>query len=58
MRDREGNLLIGTNEGGLDIFKGDRFVSFGEADGLTDPQVWAVMEDQQGRTWFGTNGGS
>ncbi|MBL0127014.1 MAG: hypothetical protein IPP83_06045 [Flavobacteriales bacterium] len=57
VRDREGNLLIGTSDSGLDIFKGDRFVSYDEADGLNDPKVFAVMEDRAGRTWFGTNAG-
>jgi ligand-binding sensor domain-containing protein/class 3 adenylate cyclase len=55
--DREGNMLIATNDAGLSIFKGERFLNFIEEDGLLDPQVWAVLEDQQGRMWFGTNGG-
>ncbi len=56
-RDREGNMLIATNDAGLSIFKGEHFLNFIEEDGLLDPQVWAVLEDQQGRIWFGTNGG-
>ncbi len=55
--DREGNMLIATNDAGLSIFKGERFLNFVEEDGLLDPQVWALLEDQQGRMWFGTNGG-
>src|SRR5690606_10185995 len=39
-----------------EIFKGERFINFTEADGLVDSQVWAVLEDREGRVWFGTNG--
>jgi len=56
-RDREGNMLVATNDNGLSIFKGERFLNFIEEDGLLDPQVWAVLEDRAGRIWFGTNGG-
>ncbi|MBK8613537.1 MAG: hypothetical protein IPN85_08570 [Flavobacteriales bacterium] len=56
-RDREGNMLLATNDFGLNIFKGERFLNLLEQDGLMDKQVWAVMEDREGRIWFGTDGG-
>ena len=55
--DREGNILIGTNENGLMVFKGEQFMSFSELDGLVDDQVWAVYQDLDNRMWFGTNAG-
>jgi ligand-binding sensor domain-containing protein/serine phosphatase RsbU (regulator of sigma subunit) len=55
--DAEGNMLIGTTEQGLDIFKGERFVSFSTGDGLLNSQVNAIIEDPQGQIWFGTNQG-
>jgi ligand-binding sensor domain-containing protein/serine phosphatase RsbU (regulator of sigma subunit) len=55
--DVEGNILIGTNENGLSIYKGEHFVSWSEASGLINNQVWAVHQDRDGKYWFGTNGG-
>jgi len=57
VEDVEGNILIGTNENGLSIFKGEQFVSFSENNGLINNQVWAVLQDRGGKFWFGTNGG-
>jgi len=57
LEDIEGNILIGTNEQGFDIFKGEQFVSFGIADGLKNNQVYAILQDSQGQVWFGTDGG-
>lgn len=55
--DCEGNMLIGTTEQGLDIFKGEKFISFSTRDGLMHNQVNAIIKDLQGRIWFGTNEG-
>lgn len=55
--DAEGNILIGTTEHGLDIFKGEQFVSFTTLDGLKNNQVWSVTQDNLGQIWFGTNEG-
>ena len=55
--DREDVLIVGTNENGIDIYKGERFLHFGSTDNLIDPHVWAGMEDDKGNLWFGTNGG-
>jgi ligand-binding sensor domain-containing protein/serine phosphatase RsbU (regulator of sigma subunit) len=55
--DNEGNMLIGSTDQGLDIFKGERFVSFTTQDELLHNQVNAVIEDPQGHIWFGTNQG-
>jgi ligand-binding sensor domain-containing protein/serine phosphatase RsbU (regulator of sigma subunit) len=55
--DVEGNILVGTTEQGLDIFKGERFVSFSTNDGLLNNQVYTIIEDPEGQIWFGTNEG-
>lgn len=55
--DHEGNMLIGTTEQGLDIFKGEAFISFSTTDGLLHNQVNAVTEDVRGQIWFGTSQG-
>lgn len=55
--DYEGNMLIGTTDQGLDIFKGERFISFTTADGLVHNQVNAITEGTSGDIWFGTNKG-
>ena len=57
LEDVEGNILVGTNENGMSIFKGEPFVAFTAGNGLINNQVWAVLEDRAGRYWFGTNGG-
>lgn len=57
MEDHEGNILIGTHEHGLCVYKGDYFISYNEKDGLNNPQTWAVMQASDGRLWMGTNEG-
>jgi ligand-binding sensor domain-containing protein/serine phosphatase RsbU (regulator of sigma subunit) len=55
--DREGNILFGTLGEGMQVFAGEKFISFSKRDGLVDKQVWAVCEDTDGNYWFGTNEG-
>jgi len=57
VEDREGNILLGTNENGLLIFKGRKFMSFSKSDGLINDQVWAISQDDKGSIYFGTNEG-
>jgi ligand-binding sensor domain-containing protein/serine phosphatase RsbU (regulator of sigma subunit) len=57
LEDFEGNLLIGTTDQGLDIFKGEKFLSFTAQDGLLHNQVNTIVEDHQGQIWLGTNEG-
>jgi ligand-binding sensor domain-containing protein/serine phosphatase RsbU (regulator of sigma subunit) len=57
MEDKEGNILIGTTEHGLEIFKGEQFVSLSTENGLINDQVWAITQDVNNNLWFGTNGG-
>jgi ligand-binding sensor domain-containing protein/serine phosphatase RsbU (regulator of sigma subunit) len=61
--DIEGNILIGTNENGLSIFKGQQFEIFNIEDqsnnkpGIINNQVYAFYEDENNDIWFGTDGG-
>jgi ligand-binding sensor domain-containing protein/serine phosphatase RsbU (regulator of sigma subunit) len=55
--DREGNVLIGTNENGLSIFKGEQFVGLFTEHGLLSEQVSAIVEDNRNNIWIGTQEG-
>ena len=54
--DAEGNLLIGTAEHGLSIYKGE-FLIFSNPDIFPNPQVLSILEDSKKHIWFGTNSG-
>ncbi len=53
-QDREGNLWLGTNGGGVSRFDGERFQNFGVADGLAGNIVFSFHEDHEGNLWIGT----
>lgn len=55
--DRAGNILLGTLGEGMEVFNGEKFISFSKKDGLADKQVWAICKDKAGKYWFGTNEG-
>lgn len=55
--DREGNILFGTKENGLLLYKGDQFVAYTKDEGLVDNQVWAILKDKSNNVWIGTNKG-
>jgi len=56
-RDRDGNLWIGTYSHGLFRHGGGGIVAYGLADGLLNPTVRAIFEDDEGSIWIGSNGG-
>jgi ligand-binding sensor domain-containing protein/serine phosphatase RsbU (regulator of sigma subunit) len=57
MQDHEGNMLIGTTDQGLEIFKGEKFVAITTKDGLAHNQVNSITEGFDNEIWFGTNQG-
>jgi ligand-binding sensor domain-containing protein/serine phosphatase RsbU (regulator of sigma subunit) len=57
IEDREGNILFGTDGEGIEVFSGEKFVSYSKHNGLSDNQVWAICRDRTGQYWFGTNEG-
>ena len=54
MEDREGNLWVGTETGGLHILRDQRFRTLDTRDGLTSDRVTTVVEDGAGTLWVGT----
>ena len=60
-RDRDRNLWIGTYSNGLyrmnPALTAAGMSSYGIGDGLLNPTVRAIFEDDEGSIWIGTNGG-
>ena len=54
--DREGNIWVGTEGGGLCRLKPAIFQTYARGQGLSSDQVQAVHEDNEGALWIGTNG--
>jgi signal transduction histidine kinase/ligand-binding sensor domain-containing protein len=52
LADAGGSLWIGTREG-LVRHRQGRFVRYGPADGLPDPEVTSLFEDREGSLWVG-----
>ena len=57
MEDREGNIWVGTETGGLHILRDQRFRTFGAREGLSSDATTTVVEDSAGTLWVGTSGG-
>ncbi|NQZ90451.1 MAG: hypothetical protein HRT54_23045, partial [Colwellia sp.] len=63
IEDSQGNLWVGTRGGGLNHFnsKTQQFTHYrhlaGDANSLSDDDVYSLFEDSQGNLWVGTDGG-
>jgi signal transduction histidine kinase/ligand-binding sensor domain-containing protein len=53
--DREGNLWVATSKG-IDCFRDVRVATFSTREGLTTPEVDAVLAAQDGTVWVGGDG--
>lgn len=49
-----GCVWAGSEGAGLYQFDGRTWRNFSEADGLSNPYVWSVLEDRSGAVWAGT----
>lgn len=56
-QDREGNMWVGVDRGGLVRLRGKRFHLISAAEGLSMPAVSTVCEDGDSNVWIGTFGG-
>ena len=56
-RDRDGNLWLGTYASGVIRMSGDRVSAYGIGDGLLNPTIRSIFEDDEGSIWIGSNGG-
>lgn len=55
--DRQGNLWIGTEHGGLTRFRQGLFTNFSAKDGLPNNVVVSITGDEAGDLWIGTTSG-
>src|SRR5205085_2639928 len=55
--DRDGNLWVGINGGGLCRWEGDHFAALKSPEGLPSDIVLSLYEDRGANLWVGTRGG-
>lgn len=53
--DREGNMWVGTNGGGVNKLEKSPFVHLTEKNGLSSNNIWSIVIDKNDMLWFGTN---
>jgi ligand-binding sensor domain-containing protein len=56
-QDKKGNLWLGTNGDGVARYDGKSLLYFTTIEGLSGNAVRGIIEDENGNTWFATNGG-
>ena len=54
LEDREGNLWVGTQDGGVNRLSDGRFKTYSSAEGLAGDIAWPVFGDRDGNIWIGT----
>ncbi len=57
LKDRNGNLWMGTVGGGITRYDGKFFTHYTDAEGLLNNSVLSILEDRDGNLWFGTEAG-
>ncbi len=55
--DHQGQLWIGTFDGGAVRFDGKYFTRYSSDDGLLNDRISSLWEDRSRRIWFGTDQG-
>jgi len=56
LEDSEGNLWVGTQDGGLNRLRLPLFAVYGPNQGLSSERVTTVSEGPDGELWVGTDG--
>ena len=56
LEDREGDLWLGTDSGGLHVLRDQKFTTYTTADGLSGNFVRCVFQSNAGELWIGTDG--
>ena len=56
-QDKNGNLWMGTNGGGISKYDGQSFTNYTTDQGLVNNTVFGVAQDKNGNIWMGTYGG-
>ena len=54
MRDRDGNVWVGTTGQGLLRLRGNGYERITRQDGLSSDSIFALVEDREGNLWVGT----
>ena len=54
--DREGDLWLGTESGGLNMLRDQKFTTYTTSDGLSGNLVRCVFQSANGELWIGTDG--
>ena len=57
LRDRDGNLWIGSRNRGVSRYDGRTSTHFTTQDGLVDNGIGPIIQDRHDNIWFGTGGG-
>ncbi|MEI9807228.1 MAG: two-component regulator propeller domain-containing protein [Bacteroidota bacterium] len=59
MKDENENIWIGTLDKGMILInnKAPGAEHLGKENGLTDPNIWGILEDKQSNIWIGTENG-
>jgi diguanylate cyclase (GGDEF)-like protein len=55
--DREGNLWVGGERGGVFVVRGSELRQIGRREGLVDDEVRVIAGDAEGNVWVGTDRG-
>ena len=55
--DREGNLWLGLESGGLAVLRDRKFTTYTSRDGLSDNHALSIVQGSTGDAWIGTSGG-
>ena len=54
LEDREGDLWVGAETAGLQVFRDSRFRTLGAREGLSSDATTAIIEDEKNYLWIGT----